>query len=247
MDQMAIPGGARAQASDLRSRLRQFVNIAAQSSHRTPIRWALKLRSCFRPPTLDLLLLRSFAAIIRASPWDIASERPSVHIANSAYATDSFRAVCLWTQLLTKVAYVKIDAPVKRRKFPSQDSFRQSFPGKHLSGRFQECAQQIKLRLRQVQRFSRLGCRISCQVQFQITRFDREWPWGAALLRLPTRSAEDGANSRNQFTRAEWLCQIVVRSHLEAQNTVKLVPFGRNNHNPTSPPRPQFSPHTNTP
>src|SRR5260370_40657933 len=117
MDQMAIPGGARAQASDLRSRLRQFVNIAAQSSRRTPIRWVSKLRSCFRPPTLDLLLLRSFAAIIRASPWDIASERPSIHIPNSAYATDSFRADCPWTHLLTKVACRKIDAPAKTRKF----------------------------------------------------------------------------------------------------------------------------------
>src|SRR5258708_30456838 len=238
---MAIPGGTRAQALDLRSLLRQFVSIAAQSSHRTPIRWVLKLRSRFRPPTLDLPLLKSFAAITRASPWDIASERPSIHVPNSAYATDSFRAVCLWTQLLTKHAYVKIDAPVKRRTFPSQDSFRQSFPGKHLSGRFQECAQQIKLRRRQVQGFSRLGCRISCQVQFQITRFDREWPWCAALLRLPTRSAEDGANARNQFTWAKRLRQIVVRPHLEAQHTVELVPFGSKHQNRSSHARAQFS------
>src|SRR5258708_12408356 len=140
---MAIPGGTRAQALDLRSRLRQFVNIAAQSSHRTPIRWVSKLRSCFRPPTLDLLLLRSFAAIIRASPWDIASDRPSIHIPNSAYATDSFGAVCLWTQLLTKVAYVKIDAPVKKRKFPSHRSSHPTFPTKHHSAPSPHCPHNI--------------------------------------------------------------------------------------------------------
>src|SRR5258707_15671958 len=101
--------------------------------------------------------------------WDIALERPSIQIANSPYAADSFCAVCLWSQLLTKVAYVKVDAPIKRRKFAAQDPLRQSLPRKHLSGGFQECVQKIELSRRQMQRFSRLGCRMSCQIQFQVT------------------------------------------------------------------------------
>src|SRR5882762_6361815 len=104
-----------------------------------------------------------------APTYDIALERPSIQIANPPYATDSFRAVCLWSQLLTKIADVKIDAPIKWREFPAQDPLRQCFPRKHLSGRFQECMQQIELCRRQMQRLSRLGSRMSCQIQFQIT------------------------------------------------------------------------------
>src|ERR1700730_16664127 len=59
---MAIPGKTTARALDLRLLLRQFVNTAAQSSQRTPIRSASKLRSCFRPATSE-----SFAAIVRCT------------------------------------------------------------------------------------------------------------------------------------------------------------------------------------
>src|ERR1700724_110979 len=59
---MAIPGKTTARALDLRLLLRQFVNTAAQSSQRTPIRSASKLRSCFRPATTE-----SFAAIVRCT------------------------------------------------------------------------------------------------------------------------------------------------------------------------------------
>src|SRR5579864_6105036 len=207
---MAIPGQPRAQALDLRLLLRQFVNTAVRSSHRTPVRSASKLRSCFRPATPEF--------IRRNREWhpiqDIASQRPSIQIANPTHAPDSFRAICLWAQLLTKVAYMKVDAPIERRKFPAENSLRQSFPRKHLSGRLQECAQQIELCRRQVQGSSRLGRGICCQIHFQITRPDGEWPRWFGLLRLPTRSAEDGANTRNQFTRAERLRQIIVRTHL---------------------------------
>src|SRR4029077_19560690 len=83
------------------------------------------------------------------------SERPSIQIANAPHTTDSFRAVCLWSQLLTEIAYVKINTSIERRKFSAQHALCQRFPGKHLSWRFQECVQQIELCRRQVQILSR--------------------------------------------------------------------------------------------
>src|ERR1700692_1403311 len=116
---MAIRGQTRAQALVWRLPLRQSVNIAARSAQRPPTGPASKVRLCCRPPPREVI-----RSIVSRAPQDIALQRPSIQIANPAYAPDSFRTVCLWAQLLTKVAYVKIDAPIKRRKFPAQDLLR---------------------------------------------------------------------------------------------------------------------------
>src|SRR6266853_556116 len=50
------------------------------------------------------------------------SARPSIQIANPPYTPDSFPTVRLRPQLLTKIAYVKINASIKRRKFPAQNA-----------------------------------------------------------------------------------------------------------------------------
>jgi hypothetical protein len=56
---------------------------------------------------------------------------------------------------MTKIAYVKINASIKRRKFPAQNALGQGFPGKNASWRFQKCLQQIELCRGQAQILSR--------------------------------------------------------------------------------------------
>src|SRR6267378_3393156 len=152
--------------------------------------------------------------------------RPRIQIADGTDAANPFATVGLWPKLASEIGNVKINASIEWRKFPIQDTFHQLVSCQHLARKFEKHVQQLKFGRSQIQRPAGFRDGPRTQIEFQVSKRDFGRPKPVLVVRLPARSPENGGDARDQFTRAEWLWQVVVGAKLQPEDAVKLFAPG---------------------
>ena len=72
--------------------------------------------------------------------------RPGIKVANSTYASNPLAAVFLWTQLPSEIAYVQVDASIKRGELSVENILDQCLASQDLAWRVAESMKDVKFR-----------------------------------------------------------------------------------------------------
>src|SRR6185312_943546 len=146
--------------------------------------------------------------------------RKEINVTAATDGLDTLLLSVIRSQLAPEIAYMHVNTAIHGRHWPAQRSLRKVLTADDFAWTTQKGIQKIKFRSGKRYRLAVAGNAAGIRVQIDPGQMDR--------LRGRRRSASSGtaqnrAQTGNQFTGIEGFGQIVVRSQFQAQNAVKLA------------------------
>ena len=141
----------------------------------------------------------------------------------STNGLDALEAARPRPEFAPQIAHVLVNASIQRRYLTSERSERKIVPRDDRSGGAQERVEKLELDRSQLDRFTCPKDGASASVERNIAHRNRVAPPCVPLVRW-RRAPENRADTSQQFTRIEWLREVVVGPDLEPDDSIDLAP-----------------------